>query len=118
MDWANLGSITPVPEWELFNTPVIGTELFRVRNYWTVKPYYRLYAYLGQFFATSNEVLVSRRIYPFKDTAQDIELLIPQDLKNSGIITRYIGIKLALPRKAGTYNHDWRVELDEYMGVT
>lgn len=118
MNWSNLGSIYPVPEWELFNIPVIDTELFRVRNYWTVKPYYRLYAYLGQFFANTDEVLVSRRIYPFKDTAQNIQLPIPQDLKDSGIITRYIGIKLALPSKAGTYNHDWRIELDEYVSTS
>lgn len=116
MNWNSLGSITPTTEWQLYNVPVVGVELFRIQNFWTIKPYYRMRAYLGQFFGTIDEVLISRRIYPFKDSIQEIQLLIPSDFKNAGIITRYIGIKLATPYKIGYYAHDWNVRLDEYAG--
>lgn len=116
MSWTSLGSKVLTPEWQLFDVPVIGTELFRIKNTWTVKPVYRMRAYLGQFFGTTDEVLVStKRIYPYKDLHETVELPIPQDLKESGIITRYIGIKLYIPSRVGVTQYDWSLELEEYI---
>lgn len=115
MSWTSLGSKVLTPEWQLFDIPVIGTELFRIKNTWTIKPPYRMRAYLGQFFGTTDEVLVStKRIYPYKDLRETVELLIPQDLKESGIITRYIGIKLYIPSRVTIAEYDWTLELEEY----
>lgn len=115
MSWTSLGSKVLTPEWQLFNIPVVGTELFRVKNTWTIKPVYRMRAYLGQFFGTTDEVLVStKRIYPYKDLHENVELLIPEDLKEAGIITRYIGIRLYIPSRVGIAEYDWQVELEEY----
>lgn len=115
MSWTSLGSKVLTPEWQLFDIPVIGTELFRVKNTWTIKPVYRMRAYLGQFFGTTNEVFVStKRIYPYKDLFENVELVIPQDLKESGVITRYIGIKLYIPSRVGVAEYDWTLELEEY----
>lgn len=72
-------------------------------------------AYFGQFFGTTDEVLVSnKRIYPYKDLRETVELSVPQDLKESGIITRYIGIKLYIPSRVTIAEYDWTLELEEY----
>lgn len=115
MSWHNLGIITPTLQWQLYNVPVIGTESFMVRSSWTIPPFYKMRAYLGQFFATTTEVIGTKRIYPIKDADQGIELIIPDDFKNNGQITRYIGIQLAHPYRVGMRAYDWQVSLDEFM---
>jgi hypothetical protein len=113
--WHNLGVLTPTLQWQLYNIPVIGTESFMVRSSWTIPPFYKMRAYLGQFFATTTEVVGTKRIYPIKDADQGIELLIPDDFKNNGQITRYIGIQLVHPYRVGMRSYDWQVSLDEFM---
>lgn len=112
--WSSLGAITPTLRWQLYEVPVVGTETFRVRSTWTIRPYWKMRAYLGQFFSTTTDVTGWKRIYPIKDTNPTIDLLIPEDFKRNGQITRYIGIKLGGTR--GSYAHDWQVELDKFVG--
>lgn len=116
MKWNSLGTKKPILNWQLYDIPVIGVELFRVTNHWNILPYYRMKGYLGQFFSTTTDVVQPITIYPIKGVQQLIELPIPQDLKNAGNITRYIGIKLAFPFKTGNFGYDWMVELEEYIG--
>jgi len=115
MSWSSIGTRTPTLEWQLYDVPVIQTETFRVRNFWTVLPFYRARAYLGQFFGTVTEVVGVQRIYPVKDVHPIIELSIPEEFKANGYLTRYIGIKLAPTSRIGLYRYDWQVELDEFM---
>jgi hypothetical protein len=114
MAWDSLGKITPTLQWQLWNAPVIGTETFKVVSTWNIPPFYRLRAYLGQFFATVDEVVISRKIYPYKDTGRVLDIPIPIDLKKSGEITRYIGVKLG-SIGMGMYQYDWQIELFEYL---
>lgn len=116
MNWSNLGTITPTLQWQLYDVPIVGTESFRIRSVWTIPPFYRMKAYLGQFFATTEDVTGIRRIYPIKDKSQTIELPIPEDFKRNGQLTRYIGIKLAPRSKLGLYRYDWQVSVDEFVG--
>ena len=116
MNWNSLGIIKPTFEWQLYDLAIVGSEIFRVTNTWTIPPFYRLRAYLGQFFAT-NEVIISSRIYPFKNIHRIIELKIPDDFKQDGIITRYVGVKLGNINKLGLYPYDWQVELWEYLEI-
>lgn len=118
MAWNSLGTLTPTLEWQLYDVPVVGVESFRIRSAWTIPPFYRMKAYLGQFFATTEDVTGIRRIYPIKDKSPTIELLIPEDFKRNGQITRYIGIKLAPRSKLGLYRYDWQVWVDEFVGET
>ncbi len=117
MGWSNIGVITPNINWQLYPITTVGSESFRITSHWNIKPYYKLSAYLGQFFVVGSTVEVLTKpgkIYPIKDTKQVIELIIPKDYKDDGIITRDIGIKLSYPR-LGVYTHDWQVEIDEYL---
>lgn len=115
MGWSTLGTLTPTLEWQLYNVPVIRTESFMVRSSWSIPPYYKMRAYLGQFFSTTTEAIGVKRIYPLKDVDRGIELVIPDDLKNNGQIIRYIGIQLAKPYRVGIRTYDWQVSLDEFM---
>lgn len=104
----------PNLDWQLYNVPVIDTETFRVTNNWNIEPVYRLNAYLGQFFGTVDEVLISNKVYPFKEIKSIVNLVIPKDLREAGITIRYIGIKLGYPR-VELFNYDWQVTVDEYL---
>lgn len=115
MAWSTLGSRTPTLEWQVFDIPVISTEAFRITNRWSIPPYYKMQAYLGQFFGTTAEVFTSKIIYPTKDRLYTVELKIPEDFRNHGILTRYIGIKLGGYRRIGLLNYDWQVEIDEFI---
>jgi len=115
MAWSSLGTISPNFAWQLFSVPVTGIETFRITNSWSFPPFYGLRAYLGQFFGTSDLVLTSTRIYPVNDTHQLIELNIPEDFKQAGIVTRHIGIKLGHVKKIGLYQYDWQVEISQFL---
>lgn len=117
MIWTSLGSKLLTENWQLYDVAVISTELFKVKNFWTIKPAFRMRAYLGQFFSTTEEVLVSKRIYPFKDSDEIFTLPIPQDFRDNGNLTRFIGIKLSIPSRAGYVQYDWRVELEEFTPI-
>jgi len=115
MDWARIGApIIPDLNWQFFDQPVIGSETFKITNTWSIRPYYKMKAYLGQFWANSEEVSGVRRIYPIKDTKQIITLEIPEEFKDEGLILRYIGVKLARPLPS-TASYDWRIELEVFQ---
>lgn len=114
MGWSSIGILSPTINWQTYNVATIGSETFRITNHWNIKPYYKLSAYLGQFFVVNTEVVRPVKIYPIKDTKQIIDLPIPYGYKEDGIIVRYIGIKLSYPR-LGIHSHDWQVEIDEYL---
>ena len=114
MGWISLGTRKPTFEWQLYDSPVTDIEVFKVSNTWTISPFYRLRAYLGQFFV-ANEVITSIVIYPVKSVDRVIELQIPERFKQSGLTTRYIGIKLGNISKPGLYPYDWEVQLWEFV---
>lgn len=113
--WSSLGIIQPTLDWQIYNVPTIGCETFRITNVVNVVSLYGMRAYLGQFFYNLDQVLVSKRIYPHTDTKQMIELLIPDDFKAQGNITRYLGIKLGKSRKLGVTTYNWTVEIEEFL---
>ena len=117
MSWSSLGTpIIPTTQWQLYDVPVIEVETFKVKSDWSIQPYWRMRAYLGQFFGTTTEVFGVRRIYPIKDTDQIIDLVIPEDFKKSGQTLRHIGIKLGIYSRLGSFAHDWQVALDGFSG--
>lgn len=115
MQWSSLGVVKPTLQWQLYNVPVVGTETFRVTQALNVRSFYGMKAYVGQFFGSIDQVLVSKTIYPRVDIKEFIELKIPQEFKDAGNITRYIGIKLGNPRRLGVTAYNWTVELEELM---
>lgn len=115
MQWNSLGAIQPTLNWQFYNVPTIGCETFRITNIVNVQSFYGMRAYLGQFFYTLDQALVSKRIYPHTDTKEIIELPIPQDFKADGNITRYLGIKLGKPRRSGVIAYNWTVEIEEIL---
>ncbi len=115
MQWNSLGIIQPSLSWQIYNVPVISTETFRVTSLTNVRSFYGMKAYLGQFFSTLDQVLVSKTIYPRTELKEIVTLAIPQDLKAEADITRYIGIKLGNPRKLGVTAYNWTVEIEELL---
>lgn len=114
MGWISLGIRQPTLDWQLYDNPVVGTEMFKISNTWSIPPFYKLRAYLGQFFV-ANEVIVFGLIYPIKDNQRVIELKIPDDFQLKGLTTRHIGIKLGYVNKLGLYPYDWEVQLWEFF---
>lgn len=115
MQWNSLGVMQPKLQWQLYNVPVIGTETFRITHATNVQSLYGMKAYLGQFFGSIEQALISKTIYPRTDIKEIALLNIPTELKDAGNITRYIGIKLAKPRRLGVTAYNWHVELEELL---
>ena len=113
MAWTSIGIKKPTLDWQLYDSPVVGTETFKISSTWSIPPFYKLRAYLGQFFDT-DEVVIFGLIYPTKDNKRIVELKIPDAFQLKGLTTRYIGIKLGHISKPGLYPYDWEVNLHEF----
>lgn len=107
-----MGTITPANyEWTLYDQPSAAStfrftfqgDLNRIWSYARVRQYF----YLGG-------VGVSQRIYPRSDSLI-IEMPIPQDLLDSGLVVRYLGIAKFPARRWTVADGDWSVRLDELL---
>ncbi len=96
MPWNSLGTLHPTMQWQFYPVASVNTELFRIRHAWSTRPYWGAKALIGQFYATEESVFGLRRIYP-SETDLELELPIPQDYKDAGIVVRSMAIKLLPP---------------------
>ena len=58
MAWTSIGIKKPTLDWQLYDSPVVGTETFKISSTWSIPPFYKLRAYLGQFFDTDEVVIL------------------------------------------------------------
>lgn len=113
MVWSSLGTIEPqLLNWQQYPTPVIGGELFRVRQSWVGDwpgtghlQFSALYADGGRYGF--------RRIG--SDTADRMfTLAVPEVMQLAGLTTRYIEVKLSY--NARIYSGaNWQVSVDQWI---
>ena len=109
MPWASLGTVTLSYDWQLFNTPDLGGEAFRLIHTYSGSNPAR--GVLCSVFS-SGDRYDYRRVFPQLDP-QVIKMEIPAELIAAGLTTRYFQIKQSLyARQYSTTN--WRVELQTF----
>lgn len=113
MVWSSIGSIAPtILDWQTYNTPVIGGELFRVRQSWVGD-------WPGTGHLQISAIYADAGRYGFSRVGSDTEdriisLPVPEALALAGFTTRYMAIRVnAYARLYATAN--WTVELDQWI---
>ena len=89
-----MGTKQPTNDWILFPRAVTGTETFRLSHSISSKKPFKLYCLIAQFFFERNSPVGLRRVYPVFGDKPVINLDIPENLRQSGFVTRFIGVKL------------------------
>lgn len=125
--WRDLGTVQPIDEyWSPFaETAVSGNDLIKVKFLYPPDAVVRGYAWLRCLYKLGNTTLYfpATRIYP-KSEVQYINIPIPTDLRERGIINRDFEIKRSYykPRYATSPEpYDWMVslgELEEYSSAS
>lgn len=112
MAWHPLGTINLSNEWQLLNQPVVGGESFRIRQLWftPTKPYGKVL--IAQFYNQPQEIYGIRVFYPTTDL-KIIEMAVPKDFQDAGIITRYLGLKLVI--RHTSLSSEWQVSVDQFV---
>lgn len=88
--WSPIGTLNLNQNWQLFDTPLIGSETIRV----VMPPGIAVDGYLliAPYYAGAGRGR-TQRIYA-SDDAQVITVSIPPDLRDSNEIVRFLGAKL------------------------
>lgn len=105
-NWQLIGQMVPNYEWQIFSTPIAGSECFRIDQSFNNPPVG--WALIGQFHKFPNILYGVRRIYPQRE-GYILELPIPALMKTRKLTTRHIGIKLA--QSTLTWENDWLLYL-------
>ncbi|MEP0868879.1 hypothetical protein NDA01_03585 [Trichocoleus desertorum AS-A10] len=111
--WRSLGTLKPQMDWRTFNAPTFS-DTFRI-TYTGLTPELSSTALIRQYFA-NDEVSPATRLYPKREKLI-LELPIPEPLKNSGMVVRYIGVKRLIRRRYGFIwpDSDWSLTLEELI---
>lgn len=112
MAWHPLGTINLTYEWQLLNQAVVGGESFRLRQLWftPTKPYGKVL--IAQFYNQPQEIYAIRVFYPTTDL-KIIEMAVPKDFQDAGIITRHLGLKLVT--RYSHFGSGWQVSVDQFI---
>ena len=117
MRWSTLGTVTLGYEWRLLDAVAIGTQTFRITQSWTKKPA-RGYGLISQLYVLpegSVEYFGTKRLYPSTET-RIVDLLIPHDYYDAGIVLRYIAVRFTSNTLAQVPDLNWKVTVDEFYG--
>lgn len=109
MPWLSLGSISLTEQWQTFPQPSLGYEIFRLTHDTIVDPYVNS-AFLSMYFPAPGDggrLSPWRRIYP-SEQATLIELKVPQDLRNKGVVIFSVQMRWRLPY----YPTPWNISLE------
>jgi hypothetical protein len=118
MTWINCGTVDPDHfEWKLFDYPLVGGEVFRVRHTNGIYMSWG-YALLAFFYSIGSESgrYGYKRIYPrwvLDGHGEDYEIFIspiPPQLEEMGVQVRYAGV--TLPAKSPRTIPTWSISLD------
>lgn len=113
MVWSSLGSIQPnILDWQTYNTPVVGGELFRVRQSWVGDWPGSGYLQISAVYADAGRHGYRRVGSDTKDRI--IQLPVPEALELAGFTTRYIEIKVN-GRARLFESANWTVDVDQWI---
>jgi len=110
MGWTSLGTLTLNQQWQSFESAAIGSETFRIRQEFGLKPIGK--AWISQAFAIGDDFYGFQPIYPNKDNALILTLEIPEDFKVEGLIVRHLVAKMGV--RTRVFNLDWRLPLEVF----
>lgn len=112
MSWHFLGTLTLSENWQFVTQPAILTDLFRIRQHWSVpeKPIGKVL--IAQFYNQQPvEIFGIKGFYASTDFKL-IEMPVPKDLQFTGMVTRNLGMKLASNR---INNSGWQISVDQFI---
>lgn len=112
MTWVELGTVNLTYEWQLLNSPAVGTETFRVSHLYNEGDYIHGKVLITQVYSNPYEFYSVRTVYPSRDL-KILTLPIPDDFKRQGVIVRYLALKLS--RRYYRYSIGWRVKVEEFQ---
>lgn len=115
MTWLNVGTLTPTKDWQQFDTPVIGGELFRVTQTWTGKYPAAGPAWLSSVYANAG-ISGFRRFFSNEEPLL-LEMPIPDDFANSGLLVRYVQLRLGVDSRPFA-DSNWQVTLELWTDDT
>lgn len=111
--WRDIGTLTLDLTWQIFSIPTTSN-LFRASYIGNLQNI-NTFAYLRQYYSIG-EVGKAIRLYP-KPEQEIIELSIPDEFVNGGIIIRYLGaMKYPARRFYGQLpDTAWSLHLEEWL---
>jgi hypothetical protein len=112
MPWQSIGSLSPsLGEWQLLPVPTLG-DVYRVSFLGDISRK-RTFLRVRQYFS-SDEVSPSIKLH-LKQEKAIFELPIPQALRDSGLVVRYLGVA-KFPYNWGVMNDSlWSIEIEEFV---
>lgn len=113
-----MGTKQPTNRWLLFPRLITGTETFRLSHSLSSKKPYKLGGHIGQFFFGNDSPVGVRRIWPIFGEKPVINLDIPENLRQAGYVSRFIGIRLSPKFQDPNGYIKWYVSLEELNDST
>lgn len=115
MAWLDVGTLTPSHQWQQFESPVIGGELFRVTQSWVGRYPAAGPAWLSSAFANAG-ISGFRRFFSNEDPLL-LEMPIPQEFTDAGLLVRYVQLRLGVDSRPFA-DSNWQVTLELWTDDT
>lgn len=111
MSWNTLGTVVVSTDWQVIAQPSYAST-FRISFLGDLQRTW-YFARIRQYYGT-DEVSLSVRLYP-KQEAIILELPIPQELQNQGVIARYLGVCKFPFRRYTVTDSAWQIMIEELV---
>jgi len=111
MSWNTLGTIEVSTDWQILNQQTYSS-IFRISFLGDLQRTW-YFARIRQYYGT-NEVSLSTRLYP-KSESIILELPIPQELRNQGVASRYLGVRKYPFRRYTVIDSNWQIKIEELV---
>lgn len=111
MSWNTLGIVSVSTDWQILNQASFAST-FRISFLGDIQRAW-YFARIRQYYGSS-EVSFSTKIYP-KQEAIILELPIPQELQNQGVIVRYLGVCKFPFRRYTVLDSNWQIKIEELV---
>lgn len=111
MTWVELGTVNLNYQWQLLNSPSVGSETFRITHLFTNNEYVYSKALISQVYGNPYEFYGTRSLYP-SNNLKLLTLPIPNDFKEQGVIVRYLALKLYWRYYIST---TWQIKVEEFQ---
>lgn len=111
MSWNTLGVMVVSTDWQVFNQPSYAST-FRISFLGDLERTW-YFARIRQYYG-ADEVSLSTRIYPKRESII-LELPIPQELQNQGVMMRYLGVRKYPFRRYTVIDSNWQIKIEELI---
>jgi len=111
MSWNMLGTVVVSTEWQVIEQATFSST-FRISFLGDLQRTW-YFARIRQYYGT-NEVSLSTRLYPKRESII-LELPIPQELRNQGVASRYLGVRKYPFRRYTVIDSNWQIMIEELV---